>query len=190
MHYVVYCSKYIFPKYTALTISMKIFLPLFAMVLLAVGGCARIATPVDVHTQYVANVLVSPACLSQCDQNGDGLIQYRLWPGTETPSIQEPGAIVYGITQGHGPLSDEVLEKDKKIEKELAADDPETDPYAEYRCWQQCSGPQPGMVMAAEPAISAMDDEAMQPVGDSASTAEDSMMDKPKASAEAQPLPY
>jgi len=166
---------------------MKTFLPLFAMTLLAVGGCARIATPVDVHTQYVANVLVSPACLGQCDHNGDGLIQYRLWPGTETPSIEEPGAIVYGITEGHGALSDEVAEKDKKIEKELAADDPETDPNAEYRCWQQCAGPQPSMVMVAEPAMSATGGEAMLPAVDSTSMPDDT---KASAEPEPEPLPY
>jgi len=107
----------------------------------AVGGCTRVATPLDVHTQYVAKVLVTPQCLTQCDHNGDGLIQYRLWPGTETPSVEEPGAKIYGITEAHGPLSDEVAEKDKKIEQQLAADDPEENPYAEIKCWEQCRGP-------------------------------------------------
>jgi len=167
---------------------MKTLLPLTAMALLAVGGCTRVATPVDVHTQYVANVLVSPSCLTQCDHNGDGLIQYRLWPGTETPSIEEPGALVYGITEDHGPLGDDVAEKDKKIEQDLAKDDPETDPYAEYRCWQQCRGPQPAMAMAAKPVMSTADDQTMVPVVD-AGTA--SMSDGSKASsAESEPLPY
>lgn len=164
---------------------MKIFLPLSAFALLAVSGCTRIATPVDVHTQYVANVLVSPACLTQCDHNQDGLIQYRLWPGTETPSIEEPGALVYGITETHGPLGDEVAKKDEKIEKELAKDDPEVDPYAEYRCWQQCQGPQPAMAMTAKPATTADDDKGMVPAAESKTTV---MADKPAAKVE--PLPY
>ena len=166
---------------------MKTFLPLFAMALLVVGGCTRVATPVDVHTQYVANVLVSPPCLTQCDLNGDGLIQYRLWPGTETPSIEEPGAIIYGITEAHGPFSDEVAEKDKKIEKELAKDDPETDPYVEYRCWEQCRGPQPVMAMADKPAMSVADDKMMVPAADSSAA---SMDGESESAAKAEPLPY
>lgn len=164
---------------------MKISLPLSAIALLVVGGCTRIATPVDVHTQYVANVLVSPACLTQCDHNGDGLIQYRLWPGTETPSIEEPGALVYGITESHGPLGDDAAKKDEKVEKELAKDDPEADPYAEYRCWQQCQGPQPAMAMAAKPTMTGADDKHRVPAADSSAAV---MTDKPAAKAEA--LPY
>jgi len=155
------------------------------MALLVVGGCTRIATPVDVHTQYVANTLVSPACLTQCDLNGDGLIQYRLWPGTETPSIEEPGAIVYGITEAHGPLGDDVAEQDKQVEKKLAEDDPETDPYAEYRCWQQCRGPQPAMAMASKPAMGVADDKGMVPAADSSAAP---MADKPAD--ETKSLPY
>jgi len=105
------------------------------------SGCSRIVDPVDVHTQYVAAVLVTPQCLTQCDLNGDGLIQYRLWPGTETPSVEEPGASVYGITEDHGPLSEEVAEKDQKIDQQRAKDDLETNRYAEIDCWQQCRGP-------------------------------------------------
>ena len=166
---------------------MKTFLPLSAMVLLAVGGCTHIATPVDVHTQYVASTLVSPSCLIQCDLNGDGLIQYRLWPETATPSIEEPGAVVYGITESHGPLGDEDVPKDKKLELALAEDDLESDATAEYRCFTQCRGPQPARVMMAQPTMSGADDSAMVPAADSGTAP---MAGNHESATSAEPMPY
>ena len=119
-------------------------LGLTAVAILA--GCGRIAKPIDVHTNYVARGLVSPACLQRCDVTGptipskwyrtsssgpDGRIEYRLWPGTETMAHPEDGS-----------------------------PPPEVDPKDasdfEFNCWRQCQG---GVVAQAT-----MDAEAVAPM--------------------------
>jgi len=145
---------------------------------LFVAGCAqKFALPIDVHTQYVAAVMVTPQCLTRCDLNGDGLIQYRLWPGTETPSVQDPGSFTYGITERHGALSESVAEQDKQVDELRSKDDLTSNPYLELDCWQQCRGPV--MAAVAVPAMTGED-------GPAPTTA----IVKPPLPADTEAIPY
>ena len=85
------------------------------------------ARPIDDHTVYVAADLVSEACLTRCDFNQDGRIQYQLWPGTETVDRTEDA---------------EPPDESK----------PEELPDAEYNCWQQCKTGGVASVVAPLPA--------------------------------------
>jgi len=116
------------------------------------GGCInRVAQPIDTHTQYVARTLVSPECLTKCDVNADGLIQYWLWPGTalwpgySLDEKQDREGKYYAIVDADLPKG----ENDQGQEQppvDGQAGDLEVNSNAEYECWQQCRGP--GMVAA------------------------------------------
>jgi hypothetical protein len=116
----------------------------------------RVSQPIDTHTQFVARTLVSPECLTKCDINGDGLIQYWLWPATAlwpgtnlTLSDKEDlEGQYYGIVAADLPTgaNEQGVERQPERPVDGQSGDLEANANAEYECWQQCRGP--GMVAA------------------------------------------
>ena len=115
------------------------------------GGCInRVAQPIDTHTQYVARTLVSPECLTKCDINADGLIQYWLWPGTalwpghSLDEKQDREGKYYTIVDADIATAENDQGQERQKPEDGQPEDLEVNANAEFECWQQCRGP--GMV--------------------------------------------